>query len=111
MGFFLPNGALCVVRTQLCCTNPRTSGLAFHNAGELIDYAMAQLDSFALYKKQVEGDDAWGSYLKLCGMGGTYGYFETLERAGLPNPLSEETVKSLMEFAENQAKELKGKLN
>ena len=76
-----------------------------------IDYAMAQLDSFALYKKQVEGDDAWGSYIKLCGMGGTYGYFETLERAGLPNPLSEETVKSLMEFAEKQAKELKGKLN
>ena len=76
-----------------------------------IDYAMAQLDSFALYKKKVEGDDAWGSYVKLCGMGGTYGYLETLERAGLPNPLNEETVKELAEFAEAQAEVLKSRLN
>ncbi len=75
-----------------------------------IDYAMAQLDSFALYKKKVEGDDAWGSYIKLCGMGGTYGYFETLERAGLPNPLNEETVKELAAFVEKQAEELKARL-
>ena len=71
-----------------------------------IDYAMAQLDAFALYRKQVEGGDAWGSYLKLCGMGGMYGYFETLERAGLPNPLDPDNVKELAEFVRRQSVEL-----
>ena len=71
---------------------------------------MAQLDAFAIFLKQVEGGDAWGSYLKLCGMGGMYGYFETLERAGLPNPLDPETVKEIAAFAEAHGAALKGKL-
>ena len=75
-----------------------------------IDYAMAQLDAFALYKKQVEGGDAWDSYLKLCGMGGMYGYFETLERAGLPNPLDPENVKALAAFVKEQADVLQRRL-
>ena len=75
-----------------------------------VDYAMAQLDAFALYRKMVEGEDAWGSYLKLCGMGGKYGYFETLERAGLPNPLDPENVKELAEFVRKQEKVLKEKI-
>ena len=76
-----------------------------------IDYAMAQLDAFALYRMKTEGGDAWNSYLKLCGMGGKYGYFETLERAGLPNPLEPETVKTIAEFAEEHAEQLKSKLS
>jgi M3 family oligoendopeptidase len=75
-----------------------------------IDYAMAQLDAFALYKKQTEGDDAWESYLKLCGMGGRYGYFETLDRANLPNPLDPENVKALAAFVEAQAEVLKARV-
>ena len=75
-----------------------------------IDYAMAQLDAFALYRMQTEGGDAWGSYLKLCGMGGMYGYLETLERAGLPVPLETETVQSLAAFVEAEAETLKRKL-
>ncbi|MBR5410681.1 MAG: M3 family oligoendopeptidase [Clostridia bacterium] len=75
-----------------------------------IDYALAQLDAFALYEKQVAGEDAWESYLKLCGMGGVYGYFETLERAGIPNPLEPETVKRMAAFVEKQAKVLEEKL-
>ena len=75
-----------------------------------VDYAMAQLDAFALYRKMVEGGDAWDSYLKLCGMGGKYGYFETLERAGLPNPLDPENVKELAAFVRKQEKELKEKI-
>ena len=76
-----------------------------------VDYAMAQLDAFALFRKQTEGDDAWSSYLKLCGMGGTYGYFETLKRAGLPLPLEEETVKETATFAERYAEILKQKID
>ena len=75
-----------------------------------IEYALAQLDAFALYRKQIEGGDAWDSYLKLCGMGGKYGYFETLERAGLPNPLDAETVRELAAFVEQHAELLKNKL-
>ena len=75
-----------------------------------VDYAMAQLDAFAIFRKQVEGGDAWGSYLKLCGMGGMYGYFETLERAGLPKPLDPETVKEIAAFAEAHGAALQEKL-
>ena len=75
-----------------------------------IDYAMAQLDAFALYRMRTEGRDAWGSYLKLCGMGGMYGYFETLRRAGLPIPLEPDTVRELAAFAEAQAECLQEKL-
>ena len=72
-----------------------------------IDYAMAELDAISLYKKQVEGGDAWGSYLKLCSIGGMYGYFETLERAGIPIPLDAGTVRSAAEFSERRADELR----
>ena len=75
-----------------------------------VDYALAELDAIALFRKQVEGGDAWGSYLKLCGMGGMYGYFETLERAGLPRTLEPETVKELAAFADACAETLKAKL-
>ena len=76
-----------------------------------VDYAMAQMDAFSLYRRQTEGEDAWGSYLKLCGMGGRYGYFETLERAGLPLPLDPETVKETAAFAEEHAEVLKSRLS
>ena len=72
-----------------------------------IDYALAQLDAFSLYRKKTEGGDAWGSYLKLCGMGGMYGYLETLKRAGLPVPLEPETVKEIAAFVEVHSAELK----
>ena len=75
-----------------------------------VDYAMAQLDAFALYRKKVEGGSAWESYLKLCGMGGSFGYFETLERAGLPNPLDPENVKALAEFVERHIKDLESRI-
>ena len=76
-----------------------------------IDYAMAQLDAFSLYRKQTEEGDAWESYLKLCGMGGMYGYYETLSKADLPVPLEEENVKALAEFAEKQAEVLRSRIS
>ena len=75
-----------------------------------IDYDLAGLDAIALYRMKAEGGDAWASYLKLCGMGGMYGYFETLERAGLPRTIEPEVVKELAEFAEKQAEILKSKV-
>ena len=75
-----------------------------------IDYALAQLGAFSLYQKQTKGEDAWGAYLTLCSMGGKYGYFDTLSRAGIPIPLKEETVKATAEFAEKQIGVLEGKM-
>ena len=75
-----------------------------------IDYAMAMMDALSFCRMQCEGGEAWAGYLKLCGMGGMYGYFETLQRCGLPIPLEEETVKSVAAFAEKHAEELKAKL-
>ncbi len=72
-----------------------------------VDYALAQLGAFSLYRMQTEGGNAWASYLKLCGLGGMYGYFETLKRADIPMPLEPETVKELATFAGVQAEKLK----
>ncbi len=75
-----------------------------------IDYALAGMGAFSIYRKQMMGEDAWGTYLALCGNGGKYGYFETLERAGIPNPLKAETVKDIAEFAREQAAYLKAQV-
>ena len=75
-----------------------------------VDYALAQLGAFSLFRKQTEGGDAWGDYLKLCGMGGKYGYFDTLKEAGIPCPLEEETVKATAEFAEKEIAAMKAKI-
>ncbi|MBO4878679.1 MAG: M3 family oligoendopeptidase [Clostridia bacterium] len=74
-----------------------------------VDYALAQLGAFSLYRKSVEGGDAWNSYLTLCSIGGKYGYFETLEKAGIPVPLDENVVRETAEFCAKQAEELKAK--
>ncbi|MCR5694145.1 MAG: M3 family oligoendopeptidase [Clostridia bacterium] len=75
-----------------------------------VDYAMAQLCALQLYKTKVDGGDAWSKYLNLCSMGGKYGYFETLGKAGLEIPLNDAVVKEMAEFAEKEAEELKAKL-
>ena len=75
-----------------------------------IDYALAQLGAFALYEKQTAGGDAWSDYLTLCGMGGQYGYFETLARAGIPNPFEPGAVKRAANFAERHISALESRL-
>ena len=60
--------------------------------------------------QQTEGEDGWGDYLKLCSMGGMYGYFETLERAGIPNPLTPGTVEEAAGFVEKRIAELEEKI-
>ena len=75
-----------------------------------IDYALAQMGAFALYRRQVENGDAWERYLALCGLGGMYGYFETLTRAGIPIPLSDDVVRETAKFAAEQAEILGAKL-
>ena len=75
-----------------------------------VDYALAEMGAFSIYRMAVNGEDAWGTYLRLCSMGGKYGYFETLERAGIPNPLKGDTVSEVADFAREQAGVLKARL-
>ena len=72
-----------------------------------IDYALAQMGAFHLYRKQLETGEGWRDYLSLCALGGQYGYFETLERAGIPNPLQTDTVREIAAFCEAQSAILK----
>ena len=74
-----------------------------------VDYALAQLGAFALYRRELTSGDGWAQYLKLCEDGGKYGYFETLERAGIPIPLREETVRDAAAFMREQAETLRQK--
>ena len=68
------------------------------------------MGAFSLYRRKVENNGAWEHYLKLCSIGGMYGYSETLERAGIPIPLSDDVVKSTAAFAEKQAEIFQSKL-
>ena len=75
-----------------------------------IDYALAQMGAFSLYRRQLTSGDGWKHYLDLCAIGGKYGYFETLERAGIPVPLSDGVVKEIADFARLHAEQLKARL-
>jgi hypothetical protein len=48
---------------------------------------------------------AWDGYLKLCRSGGTRGYFDTLEYAGLRNPFVPgnvaKSVQGVLDYLEN----------
>ena len=58
-----------------------------------IDYALAQMGAFHFYGlMKTDRQKAWNDYLKLCRAGGTKGYFELLELAGIPNPFREGSV-------------------
>lgn len=60
-----------------------------------VDYALAQVCAFEFYKRmKLDHKDAWASYLKLCQAGGSKGYFELLELAGLSVPFSDGSVEN-----------------
>ncbi|MBP3940014.1 MAG: M3 family oligoendopeptidase [Christensenellaceae bacterium] len=72
-----------------------------------VDYALAQTCAFMYYKRMCEDkQEAWNGYLELCKKGGSLGYFETLESAGLKNPFVEENVKETIEFVKAKVLEL-----
>ena len=64
-----------------------------------IDYALAQMGAFEFYAKMCEDStSAWEDYVKLCKVGGSKGYFDTLAYAGLSNPFEDGTVKKIIDF-------------
>ncbi|MCR4894620.1 MAG: M3 family oligoendopeptidase, partial [Eubacteriales bacterium] len=72
-----------------------------------IDYALAQVCAFQFYLKSRENrEEAWQDYLKLCKAGGSKGYFDLLELAGLMNPFKEGTVDKVMTGIKGAIKDL-----
>jgi len=60
-----------------------------------IDYALAQICSFEFYgRMKKDKEKAWSDYYGLCRAGGSKGYFELLELAGLHNPFREGSVEA-----------------
>lgn len=58
-----------------------------------VDYALAQVCAFQLYGRMKQDHKAaWASYLSLCRAGGSKGYFELLQLAGLDIPFEEGNV-------------------
>ena len=58
-----------------------------------IDYALAQTCAFEFYgRMKRDRAEAWSAYLSLCRAGGSKGYFELLQLAGLSNPFCEGSV-------------------
>lgn len=71
-----------------------------------IDYALAQMGAFHFYgQMKTDREKAWNGYLKLCRLGGTKGYFELLEAAGIPNPFKDGAVKACAEHVIKEVEE------
>ena len=63
-----------------------------------VDYALAMLCAMQFYlRMRKDREEAWNSYLKLCRLGGSLGYFDLLKEAGLKNPFKEETIREVTE--------------
>lgn len=57
------------------------------------------MGAFEFYEKMCDNSaQAWEDYYKLCKSGGSRGYFETLEYAGLSNPLKDGSIKKIIDF-------------
>ena len=76
-----------------------------------VDYALAQICAFQFFlRMRNDREGAWNDYLKLCRAGGSKGYFELLEYAGLDNPFAEGTVEKVMEGVKEAVEEFRTKL-
>ena len=76
-----------------------------------VDYALAQICAFQFFLRMRENrEEAWRDYLKLCRAGGSRGYFELLEYAGLDNPFAEGTVEKVIAGVKEAIAEFKTKI-
>jgi len=64
-----------------------------------IDYVLAKICALQLWKENHNSKEkTWDKYMKICRLGGKYGYLETLKMAGLASPFDENNLKSISEF-------------
>ena len=72
-----------------------------------VDYALAMICALQYYlwmRKDRTG--AWNSYMKLCSLGGSLGYFDLLKEAGLKNPFEEDTIREVANGVAEVLKEM-----
>ena len=71
----------------------------FINPFYYVDYALAQMGAFQFYRIMDENPEkAWQEYYRLCQSGGSRGYFETMEYAGISNPFQKKTIQEIVDF-------------
>ena len=62
-----------------------------------VDYALAQTGAFEYYARMKENRaEAWKDYYRLCTVGGSKSYFETLKVGNLSNPFEQGTVEKVV---------------
>ncbi|MCR5153921.1 MAG: M3 family oligoendopeptidase [Lachnospiraceae bacterium] len=73
-----------------------------------VDYALAQLCAFDLFGLSLENkEEAWNNYMTLLRLGGSRGYFETLETAHIRNPFKEGNVEKIVASVVKEIEKMK----
>ena len=73
-----------------------------------VDYALAAMCALQFFlRMRKDRKEAWDSYLKLCRLGGSLGYFDLLAAVDLNNPFREETVRDVVNGVQEVIDELK----
>ncbi|MFI8577242.1 M3 family oligoendopeptidase [Rossellomorea aquimaris] len=63
-----------------------------------IDYTLAQICAFQFWKKMnLNREEAWGAYVDLCKLGGSFSFTGLVEAAKLDSPFQEGTVEKVIE--------------
>ena len=76
-----------------------------------IEYALAQICAYQFFiKSRKNKTEAWDSYIKLCKLGGSLGYFDLLKAVDLKNPFDENNIKTIIEEIKNIIDEFEKKL-
>lgn len=66
-----------------------------------IDYCLAEICALQFWRKcNHDRDIAWQDYLQLCKSGGSKPFLELVKSANLGSPFDKETVKSIVNYAE-----------
>lgn len=77
-------------------------GHIFNTPFYYIDYTLAQICAFQLWKKMNEDrTEAWSEYLNLCRQGGSLSFTELVKVAGLKSPFEDGCVTSVIGSIEN----------
>ena len=76
-----------------------------------IEYALAQICAYQFFiRSRKDKAEAWDSYIKLCKLGGSLGYFDLLKAVDLKNPFDENNIKYIVDEIKNIINEFEIKL-
>ncbi len=81
-------------------------GHIFEDPFYYIDYTLAQICAFQFFNKyNIDKENAWNDYLRLCEKGGSMSFLELLDIANLENPFVDgvikKTIKPILKWLDN----------